>query len=136
MRVSLRETLRVLVFGALAALSLPGVRAARAGTDLLPPAKKLFGLHASGPAPTAPARPAGQMSCGTDPDVAMQQAQRGREAALAQIAQAMGVGPGGDGEVLNGRGYGYPTVRDPSLELLRVQQEAERLKREQAAAGH
>ncbi len=119
----LREALRVLAIGTLAALSLPGVHAARAGTDLLPPAKQLFSVKAA-----HPAQPSGSVSCGGgDPAMAMRQAQAGREAALAQIAQAMGAVPGGAGEPLNGRGYGYPVRRDPNLELFRIQQEAQRL---------
>ena len=124
MRLLVREALRVLALGALAALSLPGVRAARAGTtDLLPPAKQLFSWNGA-----PPAQASGQVSCGGDPAVAMRQAQAGREAALAQIAQAMGAVPGGAGEPLNGRGYGYPVRRDPNLELFRIQQEAQRLR--------
>jgi hypothetical protein len=122
----LRDALRVLAIGGLAALSLPGVHAARAGTDLLPPAKQFFSWRAAPPA--APAPPSGSPSCGGDPVEAMRQAQLGREAALAQIAQAMGAVPGGDGEPLNNRGYGYAMRRDPNLELFRVQQEAQRLK--------
>jgi len=118
----LRDALRVLAFGTLAALSLPGVHAARAGTDLLPPAKQFFSWKV-----THPAQPSGSPSCGGDPAVAMRQAQAGREAALAQIAQAMGAVPGGGGEPLNGRGYGYAVRTDPSLELIRIQQEAQRL---------
>ena len=30
------------------------------------------------------------------------------------------------GEVLNGRGFGYPVQRDPALEMMRIQREAQR----------
>jgi hypothetical protein len=121
----------VFAVGALAALSLPGVRAARAEADLLPPAKQLFGFDARSPAPR---RAQAAVSCGAvagQLDTA-RRAQAGREAAMQRIAALVAAEPGAPAEVLNGRGFAYPVQRDPALELLRVQREAQRLR---AAAG-
>jgi hypothetical protein len=128
MRLPLREALRVLLLGALAALSLPGVHAARAETDLVPPAKQLFSLKSP-----QPARPSRSSTCGASPAAVMQRADTGRQAAMARLAQVMGAGPAGDGEALDGRGYGYPTQRDPGAEMMRIQQEAQRLHAARAA---
>jgi len=126
MRLPVRSALRVLAIGALAALSLPGVHAARAEADLVPPAKQLFAFDAPTLAP-APKR-AAPTSCGAGQIAAMRMADTRREAAMARIAELVGAGPGGDAEVLNGRGYAYPVRRDPNVELLRVQREAQRLR--------
>jgi hypothetical protein len=125
MRLPLHGAVRALAVGALAALSLPGVRAARAEADLVPPAKQLFAFDARTPAPRAPAAPT---SCGAQQVASLRAAQAGREAALARIAEAVAGRPGDEVEVLNGRGYGYPVGRDPSLELLRIQREAKALR--------
>ena len=122
MRPSIPGVLRFLGVAALAALSLPGVHAARAEADLVPPVKRLFAFDAS-----APARAPAQASCGSDPGRALQAAQARRQAALARIAEHMAGGSGG-AVALNGRGYGYPVQRDPSLELARIQEEARRLR--------
>jgi hypothetical protein len=125
MRLPVRA-LRVFAIGALASLSLPGVHAARAEADLVPPAKQLFAYDAPPLAP-APKR-AAPTSCGAGQVTAMRMADARREAAMARIAELVGAGPGGDVEVLNGRGYAYPVRRDPNVELLRVQREAQRLR--------
>jgi hypothetical protein len=130
MRLPVRSTLRVFAIGALAALSLPGVHAARAEADLVPPAKQLFAFDAPVLAP-APKK-AAPTSCGAAQITAMRMADTRREAAMARIAELVGAGPGGDAEVLNGRGYAYPVKRDPNVELLRIQREAQRLRGTQA----
>lgn len=121
----------VFAVGALAALSLPGVHAARAEADLLPPAKRLFAFDAKAPAPR---RAAPSTSCGAE--AAHRTSERvgpaAREAALQRIAALVAGQPGEPAEALDGRGFGYPVHRDPQLELLRVQREAQRLR---AAAG-
>ena len=124
MRLPVRSTLRVAAIGLLAALSLPGVHAARAEADLVPPAKQLFAFDAPVMKP-APKR-AAPTSCGASQVAAMRMADTRREAAMARIAELVGAGPGGDAEVLNGRGYAYPVKRDPNVELLRIQREAQR----------
>ena len=121
-----RAALRVVCIGALAALSLPGVQAARAEADLVPPAKQLFAFDAPVLAPLP--KQAAPTACGAGQVTAMRMADARREAAMARIAELVGAGPGGDAEVLNGRGYAYPVRRDPNVELLRVQREAERLR--------
>jgi hypothetical protein len=126
MRLPVGSAFRVFAIGALAAFSLPGVHAARAEADLVPPAKQLFAFDARAPAP-AP-RQAAPTSCGAGQVAAMRMADARREAAMARIAELVGAGPGGDAEVLNGRGLAYPVRRDPNVELLRVQREAQRLR--------
>ena len=113
---------RILAIGALAALSLPGVRAARAEADLLPPVSELFAWNS--PVLAAPPE-RGSQSCSAQSEVRRQEVEARRQAALAHLARLMKAGPGG-GEVLNGRGYAYPTVRDPYQELRRVEMEAAR----------
>ena len=119
---------RLLAIGTLAALSLPGVRAARAEADLVPPVSELFAWDSPRRAPPA----AGPVSCAERSDATRQVAEARREAALARMAELMKAGPGG-GEVLNGRGYGYPTSRDPLHELRRVELEAARQRSARAA---
>jgi hypothetical protein len=109
--------------GAVAALSLPGVHAARAEADLVPPAKQLFAFDAS----ASPPRPAATASCGAAQAELSRSAHARRQAALARIAALVAAGPGGDAQALDGRGYAYPVQRDPSLEILRIQREAQRL---------
>jgi hypothetical protein len=113
----------------LAALSLPGVRAARAEADLLPPAKQLFAYDAQRPAPRR-VQPQPSASCGavTGQVATARRAQVGREAAMQRLAAAVSAQPGTPAEVLNGRGFGYPVSRDPALELMRIQREAQRLR--------
>jgi hypothetical protein len=115
----------VFAVGALAALALPGVRAARAEVDLLPPARQLFAFDASRPAPR---RPEPSASCGAVAGqvASARRAQAGREAAMQRIAALVADQPGAPAEALNGRGFGYPVHRDPALELMRIQREAER----------
>jgi hypothetical protein len=122
MRLSISSVLRALAVGALAAVSLPGVHAARAGTDLLPPVKSLFAYDAPVVAP--PER--NDVSCAGNAVAAMRVADVSRREAMARIAEL--VAAGGGAEVLNGRGFNYPTQRDPNLELLRVEREAQRLR--------
>jgi len=129
MGLRVRFASRVLAVGVLAAVSLPGVRAARAESDLVPPAKQLFAYDAK-QTPVAERR-SGAPSCGANPAVAMQMADAGRAAAMARIAELAGAG--GGGEPLNGRGIGYPVHRDPTVEMMRIQQEARRLQTERAA---
>jgi len=108
----------------LAALSLPGVRAARAEADLLPPAKQLFAYDAQ---PPAPRRVQPSVSCGavTSQLATARRAQAGREAAMQRLAAVVAAEPGAPAEALNGRGMGYPVSRDPALELMRIQREAQ-----------
>jgi hypothetical protein len=120
---------RILAIGALAVLSLPGVRAARAETDLVPPASELFAWNSPG---RAAARERGPVSCSPRSDATGALAEARRQAALARIGELMKAGPGG-GEVLNGRGYAYPSVRDPYQELRRVELEAARQRAQRAA---
>jgi hypothetical protein len=119
----------VFAVGALAALSLPGVRAARAEADLLPPAKQLFAFDARSPAPRRDA------SCAAEAAqlAALRRGVAAREAAMQRIAALVGAQPGEPVEVLDGRGFGYPVQRDPQLELVRIQREAQRLR---AAGGN
>ena len=123
------EIARILAIGALAALSLPGVRAARAEADLVLPVSELFAWNSP---PRAPAAQRGPVSCAARSDATLQVAEARRRAALAQVAELMKGGPGG-GEVLNGRGYGYATGRDPYQELRRVELEAARQRALRAA---
>lgn len=121
---------RLLAIGVLAALSLPGVRAARAETDRVPPASELFTWNSPVRAPAS--RKTGPVSCSPRPDAERPAVAAHRRAALAQIGELMQAGPGG-GEVLNGRGYAYPTARDPYQELRRVELEAARQRALRAA---
>jgi hypothetical protein len=126
----LGNALRVSVLGALAALSLPGVHAARAEADVVPPAKQLFSWDSA----TAEGQP-GAASCAANQAAASQHAVVRRQAALAQIAALMQAEPGGEAQALNGRGYGYPVVRDPSDEVRRIELEAQRLRAIRAAGA-
>jgi hypothetical protein len=119
---------RNLAIGALAALSLPGVRAARAEADLVPPASELFAWNSRSRAAPEP----GPVSCSPRTGATPAAVEARRRAALAQIGELMKAGPGG-GEVLNGRGYAYPSVRDPYQELRRVEIEAARQRAARAA---
>jgi hypothetical protein len=129
MSLPLRRVLRVLAFGGLAALSLPGVRAARADTDLVPPVAQLFSWN------TASAPPAGPATCAASQAAAMPMAELRRQAALARIAAVVKAEPGSAAEPLNGRGYAYPVQRDPNAELRRVVLEAQRQRALRAAGG-
>jgi hypothetical protein len=124
------EIARILAIGALAALSLPGVRAARAEADLVPPASELFAWNSPARPSSAPER--WPVSCSPRSDATRAVVEARRRAALAQIGELMKAGPGG-GEVLNGRGYAYPTGRDPYQELRRVELEAARQRALRAA---
>ena len=126
------EIARFLAIGALAALSLPGVRAARAEADLLPPISQLFAWNSPSHASAAQAGP---VSCAAQSDAVQQAVDARRRAARAQIAQRLMAGPGG-GEVLNGRGYGYPVQRDPYQELRGIELEAQRQRALRAAGAH
>jgi hypothetical protein len=123
------EIARILAIGALGSLSLPGVHAARAEADLVPPVSELFAWNS--PA-RAPAAERGPVSCSPRSEASRQGVEARRQAALAQIGELMKAGPGG-GEVLNGRGYAYPTARDPYQELRRVELEAARRRARHAA---
>ncbi len=125
-----RNTLRALVLGALAALSLPGVRAARAEADLVPPAKALFAWDAPTQTPKQ-----GPTTCAENRAASMQIAAARRQAALARISALLRAEPGGDGEPLDGRGYAYPVARDPDAEMQRVELEARRLRALRAAGA-
>ena len=122
---------RLLAIGALAALSLPGVRAARAEADLVPPVSELFAWNSPSRA-AAPERQA--VSCAAQSDETLRALEARRRAVMAQVARLMQAGPGG-GEVLNGRGYGYATRTDPLQELRRVELEAERQRALRALGG-
>jgi hypothetical protein len=134
MRLPIATLVRASLVGALALLSLPGVEAARAGTDLLPPVAKLFAYDAA-PLVAAP-QPAPAGTCANNPAAVMRRADANRQAALARIAEAMA--GTGQAEVLDGRGYGYHARRDPAVELMRIEAEARRLRALQAAGqpGH
>ena len=118
--------LLLLIVGLLAALSLPGVRAARAEADLVPPAAELFSWRSDA---SAPAR--GRTSCAATSEATLRSAEAHRQAALAQIAELMKGGPG-EGQPLNGRGYAYPVNRDPLRELRMVEMEAQRQRAQRA----
>jgi hypothetical protein len=129
MRLPVRSALRVIAIGALAAFSLPGVRAARAEADLVPPAKQLFAYDALPHAAPRRAQPAASCGAAASQVASARRSQAAREAAMQRIAAVVAGQPGGPAETLDGRGFAYPVRRDPSLELLRVQREAERLGR-------
>jgi hypothetical protein len=120
---------RILAIGTLAALSLPGVRAARAEADLVPPVSELFAWNSQ---PRASGSNRGPVSCAARSEASLRTEAR-RRAALAQVAELLKAGPGGEGEVLDGRGYGYPTSRDPLRELRMVEMEALRQRALRAA---
>ena len=120
MSLPLVRGLRVLALGGLAALSLPGVRAARAESDLLPPVAQLFAWDA------APAPAVGPVTCAASQAAALPRAELRRQEALARIAAVVNADPGAAAEPLNGRGYAYPVQRDPTAELRRVVMEGQR----------
>jgi hypothetical protein len=109
----------------LAALALPGVRAARAEADLVPPAKQLFAYDAKTP-PPRPAQPSASCGAVANQLDTARRVQAGREAALRKLAAVVAAEPGAKAEVLDGRGLGYPVRRDPAVELMRIQREAQR----------
>jgi hypothetical protein len=80
MRLPVGNVLRVLACAGLAALSLPGVEAARAETDLVPPVAQLFSWDA------ASAPPAGPASCAASQAATLPLAELRRQAAMARIA--------------------------------------------------
>ena len=129
MRLPLGTVLRVLALGGLAALSLPGVQAARADTDLVPPVARFFSWNA------AAVPPAGPASCAANQAAVTQLAELRRQAAMARIAAVVGAEPGGSAEPLNGRGYAYPVQRDPNEELRQVVLEAQRQRALRAAGA-
>jgi len=121
---------RVFVIGALAFASLSG-GAVHAEEDLLPPISQLFGWNAR-----ADRRVEAPTSCGPGGvEVASPEQQARRQAALARLSALMQAQASGGGEVLNNRGYAYPTNRDPRAELLRVEMEARRARAERAGKG-
>jgi hypothetical protein len=122
------QLVQVSVVGVLATLSLPGVHAARAEGGLLPPASQLFAWN-------APRHEPAPVSCAAGSEAVQAATQARREAAMAQVAELLRGVPGGGSEVLNGRGYAYPTVRDPQRELLMVELEARRQRALRAAGG-
>jgi len=107
------------IVSALAALSLPGVRAARAQADLLPPAAELFNYRGE-------ARPAGSGPASCPAASEAPEAAARRQAALEQIRQVLQGAPGDEAQPLDGRGYGYHAPRDPYRELRMVEMEAQR----------
>lgn len=129
MRLPVSSAFRVLGVVVLAALALPGVEAARAEADLLPPAKRLFAFDAKAPR----RQPAAPASCGAGEAALARSVHASREKALARITELVAAAPGGQVEVLNGRGYAYPAQRDPGVEILRIQREAQRLRAERSA---
>lgn len=121
-RRTLGRALLVLALGALFALSLPGVRAARADDkDLAPSADELFGLGAA-PAAPAPAPAHRVDSC----EAARRERQQGQAAYGQLVAQLRKQPVPGNVRVLNGRGYNYPSMASPGLSLERLRREAER----------
>jgi len=131
MSLSLHKVLQVLAIGGLAALSLPGVQAARADTDLVPPVAQLFSWDAA----AAPPSPAGPANCGANQAAVTQQADQRRRQAMARIAAVVETEPGGPAQPLNGRGYAYPVQRDPNAELRQVVLEAQRQRALRAATA-
>lgn len=129
MSLPLHRVLRVLAIGGLAALSLPGVHAARADTDLVAPVAQLFSWN------TASAPPAGRATCAANPAAAIPMAELRRQAALARIAAVVQAEPGSAAQPLNGRGYAYPAQRDPNAELRRIVIEAHRQRAQRAATA-
>ncbi len=123
----LAKGLRVLAIAALALFSLPGVEAARAEGDLLPPIAELFAWNAR-PERTLEAPASCAPNAAASPEV-----QARRQAALARLSELLHAEAGGDVEVLNGRGYAYPSPRDPRRELMLVEMEARRERARQAA---
>jgi hypothetical protein len=116
----LAKGFRVLAVGAAALLSLPGLEAARAEGDLLPPITELFAWNAQ-----AERRLEAPASCG--PGSALSEdARTRRQAALARLAAVMKAQQAGGGEVLNNRGYGYGSGPDPRREMMLVEMEARR----------
>jgi hypothetical protein len=125
------DFVRLLVIGALAALSLPGVEAARAEADLVPPVSELFAWNS----PVRAEHAAGPASCAERNEAAAYAKEGRQHAALARIAAHLQAQPGGDFEVLNGRGYHYPTGRDAARELRILEHEAQRQRAARAGGG-
>lgn len=133
-KASLPFVTRAFAMGVLLALSLPGVQVARAETphvaDIAPSADQLFGLGAlpaKGAAATFTAGQGASCSVGASsgsglPSITPTDAFH----VMAQLADL-----GGEGRMLNGRGYNYPSGLTPWHRLQRVQLEAAR----QEAAG-
>jgi hypothetical protein len=119
------------VVGALAALSLPGVDAARAEADLVPPVSELFAWNS--PVRVEPA--AGPASCAVKNEAVLHAREGRHHAALARITAHLQAQPGGDFEVLDGRGYRYPTGRDAARELRILELEAQRQRAARAGGG-
>jgi hypothetical protein len=119
----LARGLRVLAICALAWLSLPGVEAARAEADLLPPIDELFAWNAQ----SERRAPAATASCSPNAAaIGSPEREARRQAALARLTALLQAQPDGQFEVLNNRGYAYPSMRDPRQELLIVEMEARR----------
>ena len=123
--------LLVLIVGVLAALSLPGVRAARAQSDVVPPAAELFSWK-SDPHPSEQ----GPVSCAATSEATAGLAEARRQAALAQLAELLKGSPDDPAQPLDGRGYGYHAPRDPYRELRMVEMEAQRQRALRAAGQH
>ena len=107
----------------LLALSWPGVEA-RADNDIAPSSRELTRLGAE-PGPARIAAPAADASCaGADPQQMADEYAKQREL-MQKLAQAMADEGDGEFRVLDGRGYGYFPERNPALELMRLQREAQ-----------
>jgi hypothetical protein len=128
-KASLPVATRAFAMGVLLALSLPGVQVAQAQSaevaDIAPSADQLFGLGAA-PAKGAPATLTGDQgaSCRVGapsgsalPSIAPTDAFH----VMAQLADL-----GGEGRMLNGRGYNYPSGLTQWHRLQRIQLEAAR----------
>ena len=113
-----------LAFALLFALSLPGIEA-RAESDLAPSSRELLSLDAQ-PSRVAPLPTGSGSSCAAaDPALQAKQYDTQREA-MQRLAQAvMADDEAGEFKVLDGRGYGYQPQRDPAVELMRLQREAQ-----------
>ena len=108
-------------FALLHAHSGPGVEA-RADSDLAPSSRELTSLE-SQPAPPNPL--AADASCAaSDPQLVADEYSKQR-VLMQKIAQAMADEGDGEVRVLDGRGYGYFPERNPALELMRLQREAQ-----------
>lgn len=127
---SLPVVTRALAMGVLLALSMPGIQVAQAQAaevaDIAPSADQLFGLapasaKAAGSASIQGASCAvGASSSGSGsplPAIAPSDAFH----VMAQLADL-----GGEGRMLNGRGYNYPSGLTPWHRLQRIQLEAAR----------
>lgn len=120
----------ILALGLGVALAWPGVEV-RAEGDLAPSSRALTRLEGT-PAP-APAPAGNGDSCAASDPTRMAQEYDAQRASMQALAAAMQAHEDGEFVVLDGRGYGYFSERNPALELARLQRDAQAQAR--AAAG-